>query len=84
MALSVVKRRAAKRAAPIRSKHAASKNAPGEEMTPGPVLDLDDPEIGIAFDLTSDIGVGGGLGTGAAPVARSHSEPPRRAGLRSG
>ena len=47
-----------------------SKNPSGEEMAAGAILDLDDPEIGIAFDLTGDIGFGGllidGLGAGGA------------------
>ena len=37
----------------------SSKNWPGKNRAALAVLDLDDPEIGIALDLAGDIGVGG-------------------------
>jgi hypothetical protein len=65
MAWREIKDRAAKRA----TRH-ASKDAPREQRAAGAILDFDDPEIGVAFDLTGDIGVGGllidGLGAGGA------------------
>lgn len=48
--------REAKRAA-----ERASKDAAAEDRPAGAILDLDDPEIGIALDLTGDVGVGGWL-----------------------
>lgn len=63
-----------------RSTSRASKHAASEDWAPGPVLDLDDPEIGIAFDLTGDIGVGGllidELGAGGAEPGELAFESP--------
>jgi len=40
-------------------KKPSSKHRPGKDRAAFAVLDLDDPEVGIALDLTGDIGVGG-------------------------
>ena len=74
MASPAIKSRAAERAKCSTSKRHESKNASGEEMSSRPIFDLDDPEIGIAFDLTGDVGFGGLLIDGRGPGSAQPTE----------